>query len=75
MLTKIEEDTLTINFDGYIIDLESLKLRDAIDSIINQLPEAVNKVLLGFKNVQAIDIKGFNYLIELYINCQKSHAH
>ena len=71
MLTKLEKDTLTISFDGYVIDLEILKLRNEIEPIIDQLPKTVNKVLLDFTNVHAIDVKGFNYLIELYINCQK----
>ncbi len=74
MLTKIEKDTLTLNFDSYVIDLEILKLKEAIDPIINQLPETVNKVLLDFANIKAIDVKGFNYLIELYINCQKKQC-
>lgn len=74
MLTKIEKNTLTINFDGYVIDLEILKLKDAIDPIFNKLPGTVNKVLLDFTNVHAIDAKGFNYLIELYINCQRKQC-
>ena len=74
MLTKIEKDTLMISFDVYVIDLEILKLKEAIEPIIQQLPETVNKVLLDFSNVQAIDVKGFNYLIELYINCQKKQC-
>ena len=74
MLTKIQDDTLTISFDGYIIDLEILKLKKVIDPLIDQLPKIVNKVLLDFTKVQAIDVKGFNYLIELYINCQKKQC-